>query len=120
MTAPANHINTVGQRCSIWKVQIPARPGVYDIPDLPKQANLLNVGQQQGVLTLWFEVKPGAPTEPRRYIVRFTGESWDYCVHEYHVGTVIMPGNGLVMHVYEYDLDETFSEDDPDEATNAD
>lgn len=69
--------------------------------EMPIDAKVLTVASQNGILTLWAQVTPGAPRSVRRFKVYDTGEPIDdYIVHNY-IGTVVFPGGLLVLHVYE-------------------
>ena len=76
----------------------------YPIPDwgkvilLSDEDNVVHVGEQDGVVTLWVEHVLNVPQVGRIFEVMVTGEQFAYPVAS-HVGSVQMP-TGLVWHVY--------------------
>ena len=61
---------------------------------MPEDAQVVHVGQQHGVVTVWALVDPDAPKHEVTLSVVATGEPFD----GYYLGTAQMP-NGLVWHV---------------------
>lgn len=80
----------------IWKYSI-AVEGLQTL-FVPEEAKLLHVGEQQGIITLWFELDPVRITESRRFCVYGTG--WNMPDdHGEYAGTVFI--GAFVWHVYE-------------------
>lgn len=64
---------------------------------MPEPADLLHVGEQDGVLTLWARVPEMGPYTMRTILVRGTGH---HAGDEPHIGTAICD-NGFVWHVFD-------------------
>lgn len=67
--------------------------------EMPTGAKLLHVAEQHGQLCTWAEVDPDAPTEIRRFALVGTGHNVPENVT--FVGTILMMGGGILIHVYE-------------------
>lgn len=83
---------------TIWKYSISpnSTQGLY----LPQNAKLIHVGDQHGVLSLWFELDPSNTTELREFIVYGTGWAMiEDGMAYHHVGSV--QSGEFVWHVYE-------------------
>lgn len=85
---------------AVWKFPLPA-PGsdVFTI-EMPQGAEPLTVQVQNGAFQIWALVTPGHPTETRVFRIAGTGHPIDEIIVR-HVGTVQLPGLGLVFHVFE-------------------
>jgi len=70
---------------------------------LPKGAEILHIGVQNGELYLWAMVDEQEESEIRRFSIIGTGHSIPERVSKnlYHIGTVFMSGGSLVWHVFE-------------------
>lgn len=79
-------------KTTIHKVQLALGGGTYEMPE---GADPVHVGEQNGVVCLWYRCNPDAARELREYIVVGTG----YYVGELpHIGSVVT-GESLVWHV---------------------
>lgn len=75
--------------------------GERTVLSLPIGAELLHLGLQNGVPTLWALVEPGAPEQQTR-VLRFAGTG--HPIEEQiigHIGSVIDAELGLVWHLFE-------------------
>jgi hypothetical protein len=69
--------------------------------EMPRDAIVIKVAEQYGHLCLWAEVDSDAKaTDLRTFLIAGTGRPLPRHV-KIHVGTVVMPGGNLVVHVYE-------------------
>lgn len=71
------------------------------IVPMPKDAQILHVGNQCDALQLWALVDAEQPLEARRIRVAFTGEAMDDDPRRIYIGTWISSGGNLVAHVFE-------------------
>lgn len=85
----------------IWKYQIPFYHRTVAPFAIPERARLVHVAAEGDSVSLWFEVAPENPKEPRVFEIFGTGHSIPESAGDY-VGTVIAPP--LVLHVYERGL----------------
>jgi len=85
---------------SVWKFPIPV--GSLSTVEMPRGAKILHVACQYGKdLTLWAEVDTEAEEEVRHIAVFGTGHQMtDEWTHHF-IGTVLLNGGALVLHVYE-------------------
>lgn len=67
---------------------------------LPVGATILSIQEQHGQVCLWARVDPAAPQELRMFRVAGTGHVLGPCVGK-HVGTVMLDGGRLVLHIFE-------------------
>lgn len=81
---------------TIWKFQPAIEPSVTIM--MPKGAQILHVGSQHGVLTMWALVNTLEPLEQRFFHIYGTGELM-YGYPGQYVGTVIM--KQFVWHLFE-------------------
>ena len=82
----------------IFKYELPV-VGKEDL-ELPVGAQILHVGSQENVTTLWALVDVDSPTEPVHFAVFFTGQTIPLYNFRNFIGTVEHK-NGLVSHVFE-------------------
>lgn len=69
---------------------------------MPKGAVLLHVAEQGGgQLYVWAHVDPAAPLVPRRIITIDTGHPAPDIGQFDHVGTVLLHGGRIVLHVFD-------------------
>lgn len=66
---------------------------------LPSGSQILSVGEQVGQLVLWAMVDPENTNEPRKILVRGTGQPFDGTEGRF-IDTV-QAANGLVWHIFE-------------------
>lgn len=85
----------------VWKYEL--RIDDAQVVEMPSDADLLHVAEQNGHLCLWARVIPtGQRPERRKILIRGTGAPiWQ----QDHVGTVLMD-NGLVWHVFDGGVDD--------------
>lgn len=69
------------------------------VVSLPKQAPILHVGEQDGVIFIWALVDMSEITVPRYFRIYGTGFAFKDEVQ--HVGSVIVDDGRLVWHVFE-------------------
>lgn len=88
----------------VWKYELGVPsflPGVLDIM-LPRGAEILHVGLQRDNPTVWALVDPlEPPTERRELVLMGTGHEYEGTEALNHLGTLLMDGDALVMHVFE-------------------
>ena len=87
----------------IWKFSLP----IVDrqTVTMPKDANILSVQQQSGILQMWAIVEPDAEREPRVIEIVGTGNPMpdvtDEGLARCHIATVQTCQGRLVWHVFE-------------------
>lgn len=67
---------------------------------MPWNAKIIKVAEQYGHVTLWAECDSNILATPREFFLAFTGGSIDSSA-QVHVGTALLNGGELVVHVYE-------------------
>jgi hypothetical protein len=67
---------------------------------MPAGAIVRKVAAQDHIPTVWVEVDPNAPVEPRTFVAVMTGVAFDVADLEY-LDTILLDGGGFVIHVYE-------------------
>ena len=85
---------------AVWKFVID--PNDHIEIDMPKGAKLLHVDTQFGSVCLWALVDPAAKHETRKFRFAGTGHPiFEDADSLRHVGTWLMNGGGLVLHLFE-------------------
>lgn len=87
----------------IFKYELPIVTDVITVP-MPKNARVITVQNQRGVVTLWAEVDADEPRVNRVFRIIGTGHSFDRTGLR-HAGTVQV--GALVWHIYEYAADSS-------------
>jgi len=84
----------------IWKFKI--IPGPFSIM-MPKGAEVIHVETQRDEGCMWVLVDPIAEKDDRYFEVFGTGENihYDMGVDRKHLGTFLLHGGGLVLHLFE-------------------
>lgn len=97
---------------AIWKFRVPIE-GEFVI-DMPLGAKLLKFDLTPRAiaagsdLCLWAVVRVSAPRVPRRFRLVGTGEPDDrYIAFAPYVGTAVLPGGHLVLHLFDCGEDPT-------------
>lgn len=85
---------------TIWKYIWPLPQDRVEF-DMPKGAKVLSVNEQAGHLCLWALVDDVAEKEKRKFSVVGTGHSAPDTDDSKHLGTILMHGGSLVLHVFE-------------------
>ena len=67
--------------------------------NIPAGGQILHVAEQHGSLALWALVDPSAATESRLIAICGTGQPAPAAGQ--HIGTVLLHGGTLVLHVFE-------------------
>lgn len=72
--------------------------------EMPKGARILTAREQHDTICVWAEVDTAQQTERRRFEVFGTGHPMreDMGISREYIGTAILEGGALVLHVYEY------------------
>lgn len=72
--------------------------------EMPKGAKILTAREQHDKICLWAEVNTDNATEVRTFEIFGTGHQipYDMGVSRDYIGTAMLEGGSLVMHVYEY------------------
>lgn len=83
----------------IYKYQL-ASAGYQEVK-LPAGGKILSVAKQHGQLVMWARVNPAKPTKPRGIIIKGTGQPISVGELGEFIGTVLMEGGALVLHVFE-------------------
>lgn len=86
----------------IHKYRLPdvsRQPGAFTV-QLPVGASIIEVNHQGGKLQIWAIIDPEAELEPRLFTYAETGKGLPYESMN-HIGTVHLPGQHLVVHVFE-------------------
>lgn len=83
---------------TIWKFTL--QPTDSQVIDMPAGAKVLTAAVQGYDVCLWAEVNPESPSRPRRFRMFGTGHPMPSEPGLY-VGTAILSGGSLVLHVYE-------------------
>ena len=81
---------------TIWKYQL---EHAHQSIDMPAGSELLRVGSQSNQICVWAKVDPNRPLEKREFWVVGTGH--DVPDHVVYIGTALIFGERLVMHVFE-------------------
>lgn len=68
--------------------------------DLPKDAEILTVQNQNGTPQMWVLLDPDAPTVKRTFLIYGTGHNFDMKHYRYE-GTFQLESGVLVFHVFE-------------------
>lgn len=90
----------------IWKFELTRTEvgtDVSPVVEMPRDARILFVGAQHGVVTAWALVDPDVPKVRRAFEVVGTGHPVPNNVRDF-LGSVIMHGGALVLHVFEAEL----------------
>ncbi len=82
----------------IFKYEIP--PVYHAEVSLPKDAEILFVGNQNEKVCLWARVEENAPLETRRFIIAYTGHIVESDELKY-LNTVLLSNGNFVFHVFE-------------------
>ncbi len=88
----------------IWKYELQVNANLYPKSiSMPKNADVLSVQVQNGIVCLWALVDPLAEKEPRSFEVFGTGHEihYDMGVERRFVATFQLLNEGLVFHVFE-------------------
>ena len=89
---------------TVWVYRIPVNvltASTTTVHHIPAGARLLHCAEQHGQVALWFEVPdPEAPKVEHGYQLFGTGTG-PIGDHLVYVGTVLLAGGDLVLHVYE-------------------
>jgi len=85
---------------TIWKFPLKITDGAQLVP-MPKDAEVLCVDVQRGVICIWTLVESEAPTEIRKFRIYGTGHEMDINEDVVYIGSVQMLGGALVWHVFE-------------------
>ena len=83
---------------TIWKYPCPMQDNFTLI--IPVGARFLSLHTQYGNPCLWFLVDDWAPTQPRHFLVRETGQQLPPQKLTF-LGTCLIHGDSLVLHVFE-------------------
>jgi hypothetical protein len=85
----------------IWKFKIRYK-GIQEI-NMPKEAEILSVGNQKDNVELWAMVNPDSEMEARFIEAFNTGEPipCDMGVERKFIGTVILDNGTTVVHIFE-------------------
>lgn len=89
----------------IWKYDLNA----FSIPDgsfileMPEDAEILCVGNQNGHCRLWAKVDPNRGKVARKFFAVSTGNAFPEGADEY-IGSVLVVNDSLVWHFYEGDI----------------
>lgn len=67
---------------------------------MPKGAEILHLGTEQGALNMWARVDTEQPRERRCFRIAGTGHPMEADVGK-HLGTFFLAGSALVFHVFE-------------------
>jgi len=68
--------------------------------DIPADARVVHVAEQDGHARLWIRLKALAPRVPRRFMMIGTGWS-NVQPHWPHVGSIMLQGGAIVFHIFE-------------------
>lgn len=68
--------------------------------DMPRGARLLTAREQGSALCLWAEVDPTAPVRPVHFRVTRTGDVLAPLERRRHIGTGVLNGDALILHVF--------------------
>lgn len=68
---------------------------------LPVDAKVISVGDQNDMISIWYESEQQSPYENREFEVVGTGMYFNKTRHHNFLGTVIQAEGSLVWHVYE-------------------
>jgi len=90
---------------TIWKFPIVALDDIVGV-QMPRDAQVLTVQFQRGILTLWAIADPAKPHEDRLFRIIGTGGSAEDIRGECYIGTAQDPELGLVWHVFEHEQPE--------------
>src|SRR5688572_20263208 len=85
----------------VWKYQFPTDRLAYT-HEIPMYARPIHYALQNGVPTVWYEVRPHAPKTKHIFKIVMTGEPFEmdeYVRDQYHVGTFMV--DWLVVHLYD-------------------
>lgn len=89
---------------TIWKYT----PLVYPQPipiEMPKGARILKVGAQNGNLVFWALVDPAAEKVARKFFLIGTGHEMHNVIDsETYLGSAVLGGGELVLHLFEIHL----------------
>lgn len=87
----------------IWKYQIPAEPGHYEI-DAPIGSTPINAQMQNGLVTVWFIVRYVEPIRSQTLHVVATGQTFIESQLGSHIGTV--KDGPYIWHVFRSSEDQ--------------
>lgn len=89
---------TMKPSTTIWKYEIP----IADLVEIcmPEGAVVLHAGVQHDIPVMWARVDPAARMVVRKFRVAGTGHALEPEVGE-HLGTFLLNGGQLVVHVFE-------------------
>lgn len=82
----------------IWKFQLRATGD--QVIRMPAGAEIISCQAQNGKVCLWATVDPKGEPAPRRFSIYGTGMDAEEPPGDF-VGTVLLHGGGLVLHVFE-------------------
>lgn len=82
----------------VWKYNI--NPDDYTSLEIPKDANVLSVGEQFGNVCIWVMVDPSKNKETRKFRLAGTGHPINELYLSF-VGTVQLDGGSMVFHLFE-------------------
>lgn len=86
---------------TIWKYPV-SLGSCLTVIEMPKGARILSIQEQHQAPTIWAEVDPEAPLEPRK-ILHTTAATpqWQGWQDATFLGTVLLAGGHYVAHFYE-------------------
>lgn len=84
---------------TIWK--LPLAHEAEQTLSVPQGARIISVHAQAENACLWVEVETNNPPEARTFCIFGTGHPMDLYGNLIFLGTVLMLGGSLVLHVYE-------------------
>ena len=85
---------------TIWKQTLEPLGGVQTIM-LPAGAEMLFARAQRGEVCVWYRCDPEAPKEPRELVAVMTGAPAPSPEDGRHLGSALLHGGSLVVHVFE-------------------
>ena len=80
----------------IWKYTL----NPLNTIELPVDAEILSVDEQNGEICMWVALTPEMDAYPRRFIIYATGDTIEFPVYK-HIGTVKLNDGSLIFHVFE-------------------
>lgn len=93
----------------VFKYQVPMKD--YFSLALPKNAKILTIQVQHGLVQLWVLVNPDSPAEVRNF--RLVGTDFPIAENPgilYYIGTIQLAKGTLILHLFEIKEQRTFSD----------
>lgn len=84
---------------AVWKYAVD--PLDQTVIDMPRGAEVLKAGLQNGALTLWAMVDPDARLVPHKFAIAGTGHPREDLDDADYVGTVLLLQDTLVFHIFD-------------------